>query len=474
MNDAKLQRSTKIVATMGTATNNPDIIKKLIKTGVNVFRLNFSHGNHGDHLKRITYIRSAEKEMNSNVAILADLQGPKFRIGEVKIESKVIKGSNYIFDKDPEIGDFKRVNLPHNEIFKSLSIGSNILMDDGKLKFKVKDISKDKIKTEVIVGGAIKSNKGVNLPDVVLNTSPLTTKDIDDLKFILNQEIDWIALSFVQKLRDVEEVKKHIGDKAGVIAKIEKPSALKELNKIIEACDGIMVARGDLGVQLDLEKVPFIQKQILNEANAKGKITVTATEMLQSMKESHRPTRAEVTDITNAILEGTDCVMLSAETAIGNHPEVVVSAMSDICKEADSRNDTSALRFKETSTVDTLTTSLAKAAVQVANEIEAKAIVAFTETGRTPLLISNYRPEAPIFTMTTIDKTYNQMNILWGVQQIKIDRLETTPEMFEIADTWLQNNKKFKKNDKVVIVAGTPPNKEAATNLIRVMKIGEF
>jgi pyruvate kinase len=235
-----------------------------------------------------------------------------------------------------------------------------------------------------------------------------------------------------------------------------------------------MVARGDLGVQLDLEKVPFLQKQILNEANAKGKITVTATEMLQSMKESHRPTRAEVTDITNAILEGTDCVMLSAETAIGNHPEVVVSAMSDICKEADSRNDTSALRFKETSTVDTLTTSLAKAAVQVANEIEAKAIVAFTETGRTPLLISNYRPEAPIFTMTTIDKTYNQMNLLWGVQQIKIDRLETTPEMFEIADTWLQNNKNFKKNDKVVIVAGTPPNKEAATNLIRVMKIGEF
>ena len=213
MTNSKLERSTKIVATIGTATDDPNIIKKLIKTGVNVFRLNFSHGNQGDHLKRITYIRSAEKEMNANVAILADLQGPKFRVGEVKDESKVIKGSNFVFDKDPEIGNFKRVNLPHNEIFKSLSIGSKILMDDGKLQFKVKDISKDEITTEVVVGGVIKSNKGVNLPDVVINTSPLTSKDFEDLKFILNQEIDWIALSFVQKLKDVEVVKKYIRDK---------------------------------------------------------------------------------------------------------------------------------------------------------------------------------------------------------------------------------------------------------------------
>ena len=239
MTDLKFPRSTKIVATIGTATDGPNIIKKLINTGVNVFRLNFSHGNHGEHLKRITYIRSAEKEMNSNVAILADLQGPKFRVGAVKNESKVIKGSNYIFDKNPEIGDFKRVNLPHDEIFKSLSIGSNILMDDGKLQFKVKHISKNEIKTEVVVGGKIKSNKGVNLPDVVINTSPLTSKDIEDLKFILNQEIDWVALSFVQKLKDVEEVKKYIGDKAGIIAKIEKPSALEELDEIIQALSPI-------------------------------------------------------------------------------------------------------------------------------------------------------------------------------------------------------------------------------------------
>ena len=232
MSGLEFLRSTKIVATVGTATDDIHKIKSLIKAGVNVFRLNFSHGNHGDHLKRITYIRSAENDLNCNVAILADLQGPKFRIGKVKEDVKVIRGSSYIFDKKTEIGDFSRVNLSHDEIYESLSIGSNILMDDGKLQFEVKDIVKDKIKTEVIVGGYIKSNKGVNLPDVVLNTSPLTSKDIEDLKFILNQEIDWIALSFVQKLSDVEEVKKYINDKACIIAKIEKPSALIELNKI--------------------------------------------------------------------------------------------------------------------------------------------------------------------------------------------------------------------------------------------------
>ena len=293
MINSKLPRSTKIVATIGTATDETQIIKNLIQTGVNVFRLNFSHGNHGDHLKRITYIRTAEKEMNVNVAILADLQGPKFRIGAVKNETKVIKGSNYIFDKIPEIGDFKRVNLPHEEIFKSLSIGSNILMDDGKLHFKVKDITKDEIKTEVIVGGVVKSNKGVNLPDVVVKTSPLTPKDIEDLKFILNQEIDWIALSFVQKLKDVEEVKKYIGDKAGIIAKIEKPSALEELDEIIQACDGVMVARGDLGVELPPEEVPGIQKEIILKCRQAGKPVIVATQMLESLSLIHisEPTR---------------------------------------------------------------------------------------------------------------------------------------------------------------------------------------
>ena len=465
-----MTRKTKIIATVGPSVNSKDGIKKLVEAGADVLRLNFSHGTEEDHSNVVKWIRELEK----SVAIMQDIQGPKIRTGEAK-ESTQFKQSHEIKITNKEtISDDNVIYINYKDLFKDLNSGERIFIDDGQIVIRIIKKTKSSMLGQIEIGGELRSNQGVAFPDSKLSVSAITEKDIADLKFGNKLDVDIVAVSFVRDANDIKKVREIVDKNIKIIAKIELKNAVKNLDSIIDDGDGVMVARGDLGVQLDLEKVPFIQKQILNEANAKGKITVTATEMLQSMKESHRPTRAEVTDITNAILEGTDCVMLSAETAIGNHPEVVVSAMSDICKEADSRNDTSALRFKETSTVDTLTTSLAKAAVQVANEIEAKAIVAFTETGRTPLLISNYRPEAPIFTMTTIDKTYNQMNILWGVQQIKIDRLETTPEMFEIADTWLQNNKKFKKNDKVVIVAGTPPNKEAATNLIRVMKIGEF
>jgi pyruvate kinase len=465
-----MTRKTKIIATVGPSVNSKDGIKKLVEAGADVLRLNFSHGTEEDHSNVVKWIRELEK----SVAIMQDIQGPKIRTGEAK-ESTQFKQSHEIKITNKEtISDDNVIYINYKDLFKDLNSGERIFIDDGQIVIRIIKKTKSSMLGQIEIGGELRSNQGVAFPDSKLSVSAITEKDIADLKFGNKLDVDIVAVSFVRDANDIKKVREIIDKNIKIIAKIELKNAVKNLDSIIDEADGVMVARGDLGVQLDLEKVPFIQKQILNEANAKGKITVTATEMLQSMKESHRPTRAEVTDITNAILEGTDCVMLSAETAIGNHPEVVVSAMSDICKEADSRNDTSVLRFKETSTVDTLTTSLAKAAVQVANEIEAKAIVAFTETGRTPLLISNYRPEAPIFTMTTIDKTYNQMNILWGVQQIKIDRLETTPEMFEIADTWLQNNKKFKKNDKVVIVAGTPPNKEAATNLIRVMKIGEF
>tara|TARA_A100001037_G_scaffold193256_1_gene172920 strand:- start:2687 stop:4084 length:1398 start_codon:yes stop_codon:yes gene_type:complete len=465
-----MTRKTKIIATVGPSVNSKDGIKKLVEAGADVLRLNFSHGTEEDHSNVVKWIRELEK----SVAIMQDIQGPKIRTGEAKESTQFKKSDEIKITNKETISDDNIIYINYKDLFKDLNSGERIFIDDGQIVIRIIKKTKSSMLGQVEVGGELRSNQGVAFPDSKLSVSAITEKDIADLKFGKKLDIDIVAVSFVRDANDIKKVREIIDKNIKIIAKIELKNAVKNLDSIIDEADGVMVARGDLGVQLDLEKVPFLQKQILNEANAKGKITVTATEMLQSMKESHRPTRAEVTDITNAILEGTDCVMLSAETAIGNHPEVVVSAMSDICKEADSRNDTSALRFKETSTVDTLTTSLAKAAVQVANEIEAKAIVAFTETGRTPLLISNYRPEAPIFTMTTIDKTYNQMNLLWGVQQIKIDRLETTPEMFEIADTWLQNNKNFKKNDKVVIVAGTPPNKEAATNLIRVMKIGEF
>ena len=436
-----MTRKTKIIATVGPSVNSKDGIKKLVEAGADVLRLNFSHGTEEDHSNVVKWIRELEK----SVAIMQDIQGPKIRTGEAKESTQFKKSDEIKITNKETISDDNIIYINYKDLFKDLNSGERIFIDDGQIVIRIIKKTKSSMLGQVEVGGELRSNQGVAFPDSKLSVSAITEKDIADLKFGNKLDVDIVAVSFVRDANDIKKVREIIDKNIKIIAKIELKNAVKNLDSIIDEADGVMVARGDLGVQLDLEKVPFIQKQILNEANAKGKITVTATEMLQSMKESHRPTRAEVTDITNAILEGTDCVMLSAETAIGNHPEVVVSAMSDICKEADSRNDTSALRFKETSTVDTLTTSLAKAAVQVANEIEAKAIVAFTETGRTPLLISNYRPEAPIFTMTTIDKTYNQMNLLWGVQQIKIDRLETTPEMFEIADTWLQNNKNFKK-----------------------------
>ena len=465
-----MTRKTKIIATVGPSVNSKDGIKKLVNSGADVLRLNFSHGTEEDHLNVVKWAR----ELDKSVAIMQDIQGPKIRTGETKKEV-YLKPKNKVKISNKKIpSDDKVVYLNYKDLYKDINSGERIFIDDGQIVIRVTKKTKSSLEGVVEIGGELRSNQGVAFPDTSLSVSSLTKKDITDLKYGNKLEVDIVAVSFVRNANDIKKVRKIIDNNIKIIAKIELKSAIKNLDSIIDEADGVMVARGDLGVQLPLERVPFIQKQILDEANAKGKITVTATEMLQSMKESHRPTRAEVTDITNAILEGTDCVMLSAETAIGNHPEVVVKAMSRICEEVDSRNDTSALKFKELSGVDTLTTSIAKAAVQVANEIGAKAIVAFTETGKTPLLISNYRPKAPIFTFTTKNKTYNQMHILWGVEQAKIERLETTDEMFEIADTWLQINKKFKKNDKVVLVAGTPPNKEAATNLLRVMKIGEF
>ena len=465
-----MTRKTKIIATVGPSVNSKDGIKKLVQAGADVLRLNFSHGANEDHSNVVKWAR----ELDRSVAIMQDIQGPKIRTGETKDSTQLQEDNQIKITNKELISNENEIYINYKDLFKDINTGERILIDDGQIVIRIIKKTSSSMIGNIEIGGELRSNQGVAFPDSRLSVSAITKKDIEDIKFGKKLDVDIIAVSFVRDPNDIKKVKELADKNIKIIAKIELKNAVKNLDSIIDEADGVMVARGDLGVQMELEKVPFIQKQILDQANAKGKITITATEMLQSMKESHRPTRAEVTDITNAILEGTDCVMLSAETAIGNHPETVIEVMANICKEADSRNDTSVLRFKEASGIDSLTTSLAKAAVQVANEIDAKAIVAFTETGRTPLLISNYRPEAPIFSFTTIDKTYKQMHILWGVEQVKIERLETTTEMFEIADTWLQNNKKFKKNDKVVIVAGTPPNKEAATNLVRVMKIGEF
>ena len=471
MRDKNYLRSTKIVATVGTATDDIEKIKSLIKAGVNVFRLNFSHGNHGDHLKRITYIRSAENELGCNVAILADLQGPKFRIGKVKEDIKVIKGSTYNFDKKTEIGDFSRVNLSHNEIYESLSIGSNILMDDGKLQFRVKDISKNIIKTEVIVGGYIKSNKGVNLPDVVLNTSPLTSKDIEDLKFILNQEIDWIALSFVQKLRDVEEVKKYIEDKASIIAKIEKPSALKELNKIIGACDGIMVARGDLGVELPPEEVPGIQKDIILKCRQAGKPVIVATQMLESMIESPSPTRAEASDVATAVFDGADAVMLSAETAIGSFPIETVNIMDRIIFSAENHIKMHPGDGPQNLKVENYVyNAVSRSAVSLAEAVNARAVVAFTASGNTAFRMARERPNLLLVVMTPEVRVKRKLSLLWGAYSF-FSKVQGYEAAIKEAREIIKIEKLAKQGDAIVVVAGMPFGVSGSTNSIRVVDI---
>lgn len=473
MSNTNFFRSTKIVATIGTATDDYENIKSLIKAGVNVFRLNFSHGNHGDHLKRITYIRGAEKELNINVAILADLQGPKFRIGEMKKDIKVIKGNNFTFDKDTKIGDFNSVYLSHEEIFESLSVGSKILMDDGKLQFEVKKITNEKIQTEVLVGGTVKSNKGVNLPDVVINTNPLTEKDLDDLKFILNQEIDWIALSFVQKLSDVEEVKKHIKDKALVIAKIEKPSALKELSQIVDACDGIMVARGDLGVELPPEKVPGIQKEIILECRQAGKPVIVATQMLESMIESPAPTRAEASDVATAVFDGADAVMLSAETAIGKFPAQTVSTMSKTISSTERYKEKHIKDFKNLIiNKEDAVKSVLISVKNIAYNPNVKAVIVFSNSGKSAKLISAIRPAVKILTISPNINISRQVSLLWGVESINSRDANSWKDMMSISKEIIKRLKFIKKDDFVIITAGLPFGKAGMTNMIRLYKVG--
>ena len=464
-----MKRKTKIIATVGPSVDSKNKIHELIDSGADVIRLNFSHGSYEDHKNIVDWVRDYPK----SIAIMQDIQGPKIRTG-ISQEGTFLEAGQVIelTSKESNSTD-KSIFINYENLLTDIKPGERIFIDDGQVVMRVIELTDKNMVANIEIGGELRDNQGVAFPDSKLSVSAITLKDKEDLAYGKKIGVDIVAVSFVRKASDITEVKALVESNIKIIAKIELKEAMKNLDSIIDESDGVMVARGDLGVQLPLEQVPFAQKKILDTANYKGKISITATEMLQSMKISFRPTRAEVTDITNAILEGTDAVMLSAETSIGDHPNNVVKVMASICEEADSNSHYSSMRFKTLSLVDTFATSLAKAAVQVANDIDAKAIVAYTETGSTPLLISNFRPSAPIITFSAKDLTLRQMNILWGVEQTKIERFDTTEEMFKIADSWLQTHKNFKKNDKVVIVAGTPPNQEAATNLLRVMKIGE-
>ena len=464
-----MDRKTKIIATVGPSLASKEKIHSAINSGVNVFRINFSHGTLDEHKQFIDWARSSKNQ----VAIMQDIQGPKIRTGQVNKNTVLQKSQEInLTNKEVESSD-ETIFINYKNLYEDISVNDRVFIDDGQIILKITKKQKNKLKALILIGGELRDNQGVAFPDSKLSVPAITEQDIEHLKFGTEQDVDFVAVSFVRNSDDIQAVREIIPKDIKIIAKIELKTALENIDEILNVSDGVMVARGDLGVQLPIEKVPFVQKQILDAANRKGKISITATEMLQSMKSSYRPTRAEVTDITNAILEGSDAVMLSAETSIGDHPNRVIEVMSNICKEVDSRNDTSSLLSKEDSKEDSFTTTLARAAVQIADDIDARAIVAFTETGKTPLLISNFRPKAEIITFSTKDKTLKQLNLLWGVEQFPIEKKETFSEMLKSANDFLVKEKKYNKGDKVIVVAGTPPNVEAATNLIRVHNLGD-
>ena len=464
-----MDRKTKIIATVGPSLASKEKIHSAINSGVNVFRINFSHGTLDEHKQFIDWARSSKNQ----VAIMQDIQGPKIRTGQVNKNTVLQKSQEInLTNKEVESSD-ETIFINYKNLYEDISVNDRVFIDDGQIILKITEKQKNKLKALILIGGELRDNQGVAFPDSKLSVPAITEQDIEHLKFGTEQDVDFVAVSFVRNSDDIQAVREIIPKDIKIIAKIELKTALENIDEILNVSDGVMVARGDLGVQLPIEKVPFVQKQILDAANRKGKISITATEMLQSMKSSYRPTRAEVTDITNAILEGSDAVMLSAETSIGDHPNRVIEVMSNICKEVDSRNDTSSLLSKEDSKEDSFTTTLARAAVQIADDIDARAIVAFTETGKTPLLISNFRPKAEIITFSTKDKTLKQLNLLWGVEQFPIEKKETFSEMLKSANDFLVKEKKYNKGDKVIVVAGTPPNVEAATNLIRVHNLGD-
>ncbi len=414
-------RKVRILATLGPASNTPEMIRQLAEAGADAFRVNMSHGTHADHKKLIETIRGLEKELDRPTTILADLQGPKLRVGRFKGDKVVLeKGAAFILDRDTKLGDSHRVNLPHSEIFDAVKEGTRLLVDDGKLVLRVVSAGPERIETLVEVGGQISNNKGLNVPDVVLPLAALTEKDRADLSFALEQHVDWIALSFVQRPEDVAEARRLIAGRASLLAKIEKPAAVERLEGILELADAVMVARGDLGVELPPEDVPPLQKQIVEAARRLGRPVVVATQMLESMIASPSPTRAEVSDVANAVYDGADAIMLSAESASGQWPLESVSIMNRIATQVEADPSHSArVHFTETLPDATTNDAIARAASDIVRTVGASAIVCFTTSGSTARRVARERPTVPLLVLTPSVKTARRLGLLWGAHAVR-------------------------------------------------------
>jgi len=468
---------TKIIATVGPACNTYDKLLTLVNAGVNVFRLNFSHGTHDQHLDVINNIQNINKSFPLNVAILADLQGPKLRVGEIKDNALDLKmGDEFYFTNEPCIGTLSNVYISYPDFSKDVQIGEKILIDDGKIEVLVIEITSDhRVKVKVTSPGLLSSRKGVNLPDTKISLPSLTEKDLADLEFIIGQKIDWVALSFVRKPEDVTGLRKILhdkGSKAKIISKIEKPEALEHLREIILASDAVMVARGDLGVELPLEQIPMIQKTIVSKCIHRAKPVIIATQMMESMLDRTRPNRSEITDVANAVLEGADAVMLSAETAVGQYPELVIKTMVSIIKEVEKE----AIVYNKNLVPQAHSPSFLSDAVcynacEIAADVKANALIGMTQSGYTGFMLSSFRPRSPLYVFTKTHSLVNQLSLSWGVQAFYYDKEESVDQIIQDQIFFLKEKGLLNSGDVVVNTGSTPVQEHLPTNMLKITKV---
>jgi pyruvate kinase len=464
------ERFTKIVATLGPASSTPERLRALFEAGADVFRLNFSHGTPDDHRQRVDLLRALEKQYKHPIAILMDLQGPKLRLGAIANgPMELAKGQKIRLDMDPAPGTSKRVPLPHPEIFKAAKPDGILLIDDGKVRLRIRAHGEDTIDAVVEVPGPVSDRKGVNLPNLVVPLSPMTTKDRKDLDYGLSLGVDWVALSFVQHAHDIAELKKLVAGRAAVMAKLEKPMAIEHLDEIIEQSDGIMVARGDLGVEMPPEAVPPLQKRILEACRVLGRPAIVATQMLESMVHSPTPTRAEVSDVATAVYDGTDAVMLSAESASGDYPVEAVTIMNRILKSVEGdplyrKLMDASRREPESTTAD----AISAAARQCAHTLSAAAIVTYTNTGSTTLRAARERPDVGILCLTPNMDTARRMTLTWGVHPVHAEDAHNFADMVQRAVRIARQQKVAETGQRLVITAGVPFGTPGATNILRI------
>ncbi|CAM2969179.1 pyruvate kinase [Paenibacillus sediminis] len=470
-------RKTKIVCTIGPSSESLENIKKLITAGMNVARLNFSHGDFEEHGNRIKNIRQANAELGTSVAILLDTKGPEIRTGKLEVEPIELVQDEFITLTTEEIlGNKDRISITYKDLPKDVKVGSTILIDDGLIGLTVVDIQGTEIKCRIVNGGTVKSKKGVNVPGVHISLPGITEKDANDIIFGIEQGIDFIAASFVRKASDVLEIRelleKHNASHIQIISKIENQQGVDNLDEILEVSDGLMVARGDLGVEIPAEEVPLVQKRMIEKCNLAGKPVITATQMLDSMQRNPRPTRAEASDVANAIFDGTDAIMLSGETAAGKYPVESVLTMSRIAEKAES-----ALKYRELflkqriASETTITEAISQSVAITALDLNAKAIISSTQTGYTARMVSKYRPQAPIVAVTTDDRTLRRLALAWGVIPVKGRGASSTDEMFEIAIQGGLEAGVIQGGDLVVITAGVPLGRTGSTNLVKVSQV---